>query len=144
MSTINPIRKIFKNNLFLPPLKTKEDNNKIITTSSNFYSTEETFYKQNIPDEIYEEFICLLTIDKLHEFFEFTKQKEMENLKHTMKLKKYQYFQIMKYIFISNNENFNLLYDLIFNRFKIYKAELKCHNHRTNEQFYIILKLILF
>lgn len=134
---------INKNNISLPPLKTKEENilnnnNKpLATTSSNFYSTEDTFYKQILPDEIYEEFIEILTIDKLHEFFECTKQKEMENLKHTMKLKKNQFIQIMKIVFIANNENFNLLYEFIFNRFKILKAELKSTNHKNSDQFYI-------
>ena len=134
---------INKNNISLPPLKTKEENilnnnNKpLATTSSNFYSTEDTFYKQILPDEIYEEFIEILTIDKLHEFFECTKQKEMENLKHTMKLKKNQFIQIMKIVFIANNENFNLLYEFIFNRFKIFKAELKSTSHKNSDQFYI-------
>lgn len=134
---------INKNNISLPPLKTKEENilnnnNKpLATTSSNFYSTEDTFYKQILPDEIYEEFIEILTIDKLHEFFECTKQKEMENLKHTMKLKKNQFIQIMKIVFIANNENFNLLYEFIFNRFKIFKAELKSTSHKSSDQFYI-------
>ena len=134
---------INKNNISLPPLKTKEENinninNKpLATTSSNFYSTEDTFYKQILPDEIYEEFIEILTIEKLHEFFECTKQKEMENLKHTMKLKKNQFIQIMKFVFIANNENFNLLYEFIFNRFKILKAELKSTNHKNSDQFYI-------
>ena len=134
---------INKNNISLPPLKTKEENilnnnNKpLATTSSNFYSTEDTFYKQILPDEIYEEFIHILTIEKLHEFFECTKQKEIENLKHTMKLKKNQFIQIMKFVFIANNENFNLLYEFIFNRFKILIAELKCTNHKLSDQFYI-------
>ena len=134
---------INKNNISLPPLKTKEENilnnnNKpLATTSSNFYSTEDTFYKQILPDEIYEEFIEILTIEKLHEFFECTKQKEMENLKHTMKLKKNQFIQIMKIVFIANNENFNLLYEFIFNRFKIFKAELKSTSHKNSDQFYI-------
>ena len=134
---------INKNNISLPPLKTKEENinnisNKpLATTSSNFYSTEDTFYKQILPDEIYEEFIEILTIEKLHEFFECTKQKEMENLKHTMKLKKNQFIQIMKFVFIANNENFNLLYEFIFNRFKIFKAELKSTSHKNSDQFYI-------
>ena len=134
---------INKNNISLPPLKTKEENinninNKpLATTSSNFYSTEDTFYKQILPDEIYEEFIHIFTIEKLHEFFECTKQKEIENLKHTMKLKKNQFIQIMKFVFIANNENFNLLYEFIFNRFKILKAELKSTNHKNSDQFYI-------
>ena len=61
----------------------------------------------------------------------------MENLKHTMKLKKNQFIQIMKFVFIANNENFNLLYEFIFNRFKILKAELKSTNHKNSDQFYI-------
>jgi len=89
-----------------------------------------------LDDSVYDEFIQLLTITTFKEFAENCKHREIENSKHDMRLKKNQFIQIMKSSFPSNNENFIKLYEKIFNRFKILKAEIN-HNHRVENNFFI-------
>lgn len=89
-----------------------------------------------LDDSVYDEFIQLLTITKFKEFAENCKHREIENTKHDMRLKKNHFIQIMKTSFPSSNENFIKLYEKIFNRFKILKAEIN-HNHRVENNFFI-------
>ena len=92
--------------------------------------------KIELDDSVYDEFIQLLTITKFKEFAENCKQKEIENSKHDMRLKKNQFIQVMKNSFPTNNENFIKLYEKIFNRFKILKAEIN-HNHKIDNNYFI-------
>ena len=103
----------------------KSDNNLIQNTD-----------KIELDDSVYDEFIQLLTITKFKEFVENCKQKEIENSKHDMRLKKNQFIQVMKNSFPTNNENFIKLYEKIFNRFKILKAEIN-HNHKIENNYFI-------
>jgi hypothetical protein len=52
-----------------------------------------------------------------------------------MRLKKNHFFQVMKNSF-PNNEKFTKLYEKIFNRFKILKAEIN-HNHKIENNYFI-------
>ena len=92
--------------------------------------------KIEIDDSVYDEFISLLTISKFKEFAENCKLKEIENIKHDMRLKKRDFIQVMKISFPSNNENFIKLYEKIFNRFKLLKAEIN-HNHKYENNYFI-------
>ena len=91
--------------------------------------------KIELDDSVYDEFIQLLTISKFKEFAENCKLKEIENSKHDMHLKKKDFIQVMKNSF-PNNEKFIKLYEKIFNRFKILKAEIN-HNHKIENNYFI-------
>ena len=91
--------------------------------------------KIELDDSVYDEFIQLLTISKFKEFAENCKQREIENSKHDMRLKKNNFLQVMKNSF-PNNEKFTKLYEKIFNRFKILKAEIN-HNHKIENNYFI-------
>ena len=92
--------------------------------------------KIEVDDSVYDEFISLLTISQFKEFAENCKLKEIENSKHDMRLKKKDFIQVMKISFPSNNENFIKLYEKIFNRFKLLKAEIN-HNHKYENNYFI-------
>ena len=90
----------------------------------NESSTIETFREKNeIDDSIYEQFIEQLTITKFNKFSNYCKEKEIDNLKHNMKLRKFQFFTIMKNVFPDSVE-FLPLYEKIFNRFKLLKCKI--------------------
>ena len=78
---------------------------------------------ETIDQKIYDEFIQYLTISKFKDFAENCKQREIENTKHDMRLKKSQFIQVMKSSFLSSDK-FTKLYEKIFNRFKLLKAEV--------------------
>ena len=84
---------------------------------------------------IFDEFIQYLTISKFKEFAEHCKKKEMENIKHDMRLKKSQFIQIMKSSFLPD-EKFTKLYEKIFNRFKLLKAEVN-RDHKIENSYFI-------
>ena len=84
---------------------------------------------------IFDEFIQYLTIAKFKEFAENCKEKEMENTKHDMHLKKNQFIQIMKNSFLPDDK-FTKLYEKIFNRFKILKAEVN-RDHKIDNSYFI-------
>lgn len=94
-----------------------------------------TIYESEIDESIYDEFIQYLTISKFKDFAEHCKQKEIENFKHDMCLKKSQFIQIMKISFISGDK-FTKLYEKIFNRFKILKAEIN-RDHKIENSYFI-------
>ena len=85
--------------------------------------------------ELYDEFIQYLTIAKFKEFAENCKKREMENVKHDMRLKKSQFIQIMKSSFLSADK-FTKLYEKIFNRFKLLKAEVN-RDHKIENSYFI-------
>ena len=89
--------------------------------------------KSEISDKIYDNFIQMLTINKFKEFSFHCKEKEIDNIKHDMKLKKSQFLQIMKTTFPGYSE-FQPLYELLFNRFKVLKAKM-IHNQRQDSYF---------
>ena len=78
------------------------------------------------------EFIRNLTVSKVYEFMENCKIKQLESLKRNMKLKKTSFINLMIKTFLLKGEIFEQLYEQIFNRFKIYKAELTCINKKDN------------
>ena len=84
---------------------------------------------------IFDEFIQYLTIAKFKEFAENCKEREMENTKHDMHLKKNQFIQIMKNSFLPDDK-FTKLYEKIFNRFKILKAEVN-RDHKIDNSYFI-------
>ena len=93
-------------------------------SKGNESSTVETIQQKiEIDDSIYEHFIQSLTISKFEQFSYYCKEKEIENLKHDMKLRKFQFFQIMKNVFPGVAE-FYPLYEKIFNRFRLLKCKL--------------------
>ena len=89
--------------------------------------------KPEISDVIYDNFIQMLTINKFKEFSYHCKEKEIDNIKHDMKLKKSQFLQIMKTTFPGYTE-FQPLYEILFNRFKVLKAKI-VHNQRQDSYF---------
>ena len=93
-------------------------------SKNNDSSTLETLQeKVDLDDSIYEHFIEELTINKFNLFSNYCKEKEIENLKHDMKLRKIQFFQIMRNVFPGKVE-FYPLYEKIFNRFKLLKCKI--------------------
>ena len=88
-----------------------------------------------IDQNIYDEFIQYLTISKFKEFAENCKQREIENTKHDMRLKKSQFIQVMKSSFLSSDK-FTKLYEKIFNRFKLLKAEVN-RDHKIENSYFI-------
>ena len=109
---------------------------KIIQETKNDNNYIQNNDKTELDDSVYDEFIQLLTISKFREFAEKCKQREIENSKHDMRLKKSHFIQVMKNSFPTNNEKFIKLYEKIFNRFKILKAEIN-HNHKTENNYFI-------
>ncbi len=101
-------------------------------------STMETLQEMNnqkfeIEDSIYDQFIEQLTISKFKEFSFYCKEKEIENLKHDMKLKKVYFIQIMKTVFPGRNDFFPL-FEQIFNRFKLLKCTI-IYNQKNDNYF---------
>jgi len=93
-------------------------------SKNNDSSTLETLQEKiDLDDSIYEHFIEELTINKFNLFSNYCKEKEIENLKHDMKLRKIQFFQIMRNVFPGKVE-FYPLYEKIFNRFKLLKCKI--------------------
>ena len=90
---------------------------------------------ETIEQNIYDDFIQYLTITKFKEFAENCKQREIENTKHDMRLKKSQFIQIMKSSFFSSDK-FIKLYEKIFNRFKLLKAEVN-RDHKIENSYFI-------
>ena len=99
--------------------------NNISTMSKvNDSSTVDTFSKKiELDDSLYEHFLEKLTISKFSQFSRYCKEKEIENLKHDMKLRKSQFIQIMKNVFPGIPE-FYPLYEKIFNRFRLLKCKI--------------------
>ena len=91
--------------------------------SSTMETLQEMNPKFDIEDSIYDEFIEKLTISKFKEFSLYCKEKEIDNLKHNMKLKKFQFIQIMKNVF-PGKVGFFPLFEQIFNRFKLLKCKI--------------------
>ena len=87
---------------------------------------------------IYEEFLKMLTIDKINYFVELTKQKEIESTKRNMRLKKSQFISIMKNVFPTRGDFLQNLFEQFFQRFKILKAEIKMN---PNKDTYFISKI---
>ena len=100
-------------------------------TTPNFYLSEKPI---PLSDKIYSNFLKMLTVSKIKEFTENCKQKEIDSQKRNMRLKKNTFIQIMKSTF-SQEEIYSNLYEQIFNRFKVYKAEIRCHNHKNDNYF---------
>ena len=78
------------------------------------------------------EFIRNLTVSKVYEFIENCKIKQLESLKRNMKLKKSSFINLMTKTFLLKGEIFESFYEQLFNRFKIYKAEITCINKKDN------------
>ena len=114
-------KEFFRNNLGL------------INDSSTMETLQEMNPKFEIEDSIYDQFIEKLTISKFKEFSFFCKEKEIENLKHDMKLKKSQFIQIMKSVFPGRTDFFPL-FEQIFNRFKLLKCKI-IYNPKNDNYF---------
>jgi len=119
----------------LDPKKGNYRNNNIgqINDSSTMETLQEMNPKFDIEDSIYDEFIEKLTISKFKEFSSYCKEKEIENLKHDMKLKKSQFIQIMRNVFPGRPEFFPL-FEKIFNRFKLLKCNI-IYNQKNDNYF---------
>jgi hypothetical protein len=106
----------------------------LINESSTMETLQENIsLKYDIDDSIYEQFIEQLTISKFKEFSSLCKEKEMDNIKHDLKLKKNQFIQIMKSVFQGRTE-FYPLYEQIFNRFKLLKCKI-IYNQKNDNYF---------
>ena len=101
----------------------RNNNPGMVFDSSTMETLQEMNPKFDIEDSIYDEFIEKLTISKFKEFSSYCKEKEIENLRHNMKLKKNQFIQIMKNVFPGRVEFFPL-FEHIFNRFKLLKCKI--------------------
>ena len=110
----------------LPPIIRKElntENEKIDKTTINI--------SVPLKESLYSEFLRQLTVSKVLQFTELCKQKEIESLKRNMKMKKNAFLNIMRVCF-PEEDYFDPLFEQIFNRFKIVKAELHCPNKKDN------------
>ena len=110
----------------LPPIIRKElntENEKIEKTTINI--------SVPLKESLYSEFLRQLTVSKVLQFTELCKQKEIESLKRNMKMKKNAFLNIMRVCF-PEEDYFDPLFEQIFNRFKIVKAELHCPNKKDN------------
>lgn len=105
----------------------------LINESSTMETLQEMNPKFDIEDSIYDQFIEQLTISKFKEFSSYCKEKEIENIKHDMKLKKSQFIQIMKNVFPGRSDFFNL-FELIFNRFKLLMCKI-IYNPKNDNYF---------
>ena len=93
-------------------------------SKANDSSTIETLPKKiELDESLYEHFLERLTISKFNQFSRYCKEKEIENLKHDMKLRKSQFMQIMKTVFPGSPE-FYPLYEKIFHRFRLLKCKI--------------------
>ena len=119
----------------LDPKKGIYRNNNIgqINDSSTMETLQEMNPKFDREDSIYDEFIEKLTISKFKEFSSYCKEKEIENVKHDMKLKKSQFIQIMRNVFPGRPEFFPL-FEKIFNRFKLLKCNI-IYNQKNDNYF---------
>ena len=104
-----------------------------INDSSTMETLQEMNPKFDIEDSIYDQFIEQLTISKFKEFSSYCKEKEIENLKHDMKLKKSQFIQIMKSVFPGRSDFFPL-FEQIFNRFKLLRCKI-IYNPKNDNYF---------
>ena len=95
-------------------------------------NNNEEIESKPLKDFFYLEFLKNLTVSKVLEFTEYCKQKQLESLKKNMKMKKNIFMNLMKKTFLFKDDTFDLLYEQIFNRFKIFKAELTCINKKDN------------
>ena len=110
----------------LPPIIRKElntENEKIDKTTINI--------SVPLKESLYSEFLRQLTVSKVLQFTELCKQKELESLKRNMKLKKNAFLNIMRTCF-PEEDYFDPLFEQIFNRFKIIKAEIRSPNKKDN------------
>ena len=111
----------------LPPIVRKEtiSENEKIENKKNLKS------EITIKDSLYTEFLRQLTVSKILQFTELCKQKELESLKRNMRLKKNVFLNILRTCF-PDEDYFDPLFEQIFNRFKIYKAEIRNPNKKDN------------
>ncbi len=115
----------------------KKDNNQekedyqFSKTTPNFFLSERP---KPLEEFYYSNFQKMLTVSKIKEFTDHCKQKEIDSIKRNMRLKKPIFLQIMKTTFPSD-EDFSPLFEQIFNRFKVFKAEIRCQNHRNDNYF---------
>ena len=106
-------------------------------TKKDLITENEKIEKKNInisvplKDSLYTEFLRQLTVSKVLEFTELCKQREIESLKRNMKLKKNAFLNIMRTCF-PEEDYFDPLFEQIFNRFKIIKAEIRSPNRKDN------------
>ena len=98
-------------------------NNYNLSKNNESTSLDSLQEKIEIDDLVYEHFIDELTLFKFNLFSSFCKEKEIDNLKHDMKLKKFQFIQIMKNVFPGITKYYPL-YEKIFNRFKLLKCKI--------------------
>ena len=112
---------------------TINNNNLTKNNESTMETNQEMNFKPEIEDSVYEQFLERLTISKFKEFSFYCKEKEIENLKHDMKIKKSVFIQIMKTIFPGRTEFMNL-YELIFNRFKLLRCKI-IYNQKNDNYF---------
>ena len=110
----------------LPPI-TKKD----IITENEKIEKKNINISVPLKDSLYKEFLRQLTVSKVIEFTELCKQKELESLKRNMKLKKNAFLNIMRTCF-PEEDYFDPLFEQIFNRFKIIKAEIRSPNKKDN------------
>ena len=128
-------------NIKLPPINSHSQTNK---KTSDKESDQNNKDKNTIDISkplrpfIYEEFLKMLTIDKINYFVELTKQKEIESAKRNMRLKKSQFLSIMKNVFPTRGDFLQNLFEQFFQRFKILKAEIKMSQ---NKEAYFISKI---
>ena len=120
----------------LPTIPKKENNQEkeeyqFSKTTPNFFLSEKP---KPLEDIYYSNFQKMLTVSKIKEFTDHCKQKEIDSIKRNMRLKKPIFFQIMKITFPSE-EDFSPLFEQIFNRFKVFKAEIRCQNHKNDNYF---------
>ena len=113
----------------------KISNNNIpqVNESSTMETLQEMNPKFDIEDSIYDQFIEQLTITKFKEFSFYCKEKEIENLRHDMKIKKSVFIQIMKNVFPGRNDFFPL-FEQLFNRFKLLKCKI-IYNQKSDNYF---------
>ena len=104
-----------------------------INETTTMETVQEMNPKIEIEDSIYDQFIEQLTIAKFKEFSFYCKEKEIENLRHDMKIKKSVFIQIMKNVFPGKNE-FLPLFEQIFNRFKLLKCKI-IYNQKNDNYF---------
>ena len=91
-----------------------------------------------LKDSVYEEFISILSVQKVKTFSEKCKEKEMEiksDSKKDLHLKRGQIIPILKQTFPSQTESFTILYEQIFNRFKALKCEIRCQSHKMDNYY---------
>ena len=91
-----------------------------------------------LKNEVYEDFINILSVQKILELSEKCKEKELEikcDSRKSLRLKRSQFITILKQIFPPQNDNFPMLFEQIFIRFKSYKCEVRCQSHKMDNYF---------